>query len=143
VTSGLVDRTGGGDGVAVGVTVAVAVAVTVGVAVAVAVAVAVVLAAPPAGVVVVPPGDREVGVAEGRVSDGRDPEQAATDRDASMVKVAQPTTVSLAPGLVPAMVVRILWASSCVRKMAAAFSRSRSRKGIAGRPGGSRERRWP
>jgi hypothetical protein len=44
--------------------------------------------------------------AEGRVSEGRDPEQAATDRDASIV-TAQPA-VSLALRAVPAMVARIV-----------------------------------
>jgi hypothetical protein len=80
-------------GVAEGVTVAVAVAVVVAVAVAVAVAVLL-------GVVV-----EAAPEAEGRVSEGRDPEQAATDRDARIV-TAQPAA-SLVLRVVPAMVARI------------------------------------
>jgi hypothetical protein len=49
-----------------------------------------------------PAGENGVGVAE-----GEDPVQAETDEEASMVKVAQPATVSLALRLVPMLVVRI------------------------------------
>jgi hypothetical protein len=74
-----------------------------------------------AGVVeAAPEGDNGVGVADGKDCAGADPEQAETDKDASMVKLAQPTA-SLAPGLVPVMVVRILMGSSCLRKMADTF----------------------
>jgi hypothetical protein len=48
------------------------------------------------------PGENVAGVAE-----GEDPVQAETDAEASMVKVAQPTTVNLALSPVPMMVVRI------------------------------------
>lgn len=47
------------------------------------------------------PGENVVGVAE-----GDDPVQAETDADASMVKAAQPTAVSLALNPVPAMTAR-------------------------------------
>jgi hypothetical protein len=47
------------------------------------------------------PGENVVGVAE-----GDDPVQAETDADASMVKAAQPTVVSLALNPVPAMIAR-------------------------------------
>lgn len=50
----------------------------------------------------VPAGENGVGVAE-----GEDPVQAETDAEASMAKVAQPTTVNLALSPVPMMVVRI------------------------------------
>ncbi len=50
----------------------------------------------------VPAGANGVGVGE-----GDDPVQAETDAEASMVKVAQPATVNLAPRPVPMMVVRI------------------------------------
>jgi hypothetical protein len=50
----------------------------------------------------VPPGENEVGVAE-----GEDAVQAETDTEASMVKVAQPMAVNLALSLIPAMVVCI------------------------------------
>lgn len=49
-----------------------------------------------------PAGENGVGAAE-----GEDPVQAETDAEASMVNVAQPTTVNLALNLVPMMVVRI------------------------------------
>jgi hypothetical protein len=78
-------------GVAEGVTVAVAVAVAVAVVVAVAVTPGVVVEAAPE--------------AEGRVSEGRDPEQAATDRDASTVTAQPAASLALRP--VPAMVARI------------------------------------
>jgi hypothetical protein len=58
-----------------------------------------------------PEGDNDDGVADGKDCAGAEPEQAATDKDARMVKVAQPT-VSLAAWLVPVMVVRIFTASS-------------------------------
>ncbi len=48
------------------------------------------------------------GVNFGSVAEGVDPEQAATDAEASMVTVAQPAAVSLAPNPIPAVVVRIL-----------------------------------
>ena len=60
-----------------------------------------------AGVVeAAPEGDNEVGVADGKDCGGKDPEQAETDKDASMAKVAQPAP-SLARGLVPVLVMRI------------------------------------
>jgi hypothetical protein len=60
-----------------------------------------------AGVVeAAPEGDNDVGVVDGKFCEGKDPEQAETDTDARMVKVAQPT-VSLARGLAPVLVVRI------------------------------------
>jgi hypothetical protein len=49
----------------------------------------------------VAPGENVAGVAE-----GEDPVQAETDADASMVKAAQPTVVSLALNPVPAMIAR-------------------------------------
>jgi hypothetical protein len=49
----------------------------------------------------VAPGENVVGVAE-----GEDPVQAETDADASMVKAAQPTVVSLTLNPVPAMIAR-------------------------------------
>ena len=49
----------------------------------------------------VAPGENVVGVAE-----GDDPVQAETEADASMVKAAQPTVVSLALNPVPAMIAR-------------------------------------
>lgn len=52
----------------------------------------------------VPAGENGVGVAE-----GEEPVQAETDAEASMAKVAQPATISLALSPVPMMVVRILW----------------------------------
>jgi hypothetical protein len=52
--------------------------------------------------------DVEVGVGEGSDREGRDPEHAATDRDASMVTVAQPTAVRRARRPVPVMIVRML-----------------------------------
>ncbi|MDQ2874286.1 MAG: hypothetical protein M3Y33_05530 [Actinomycetota bacterium] len=67
-----------------------------------------VLAGRSAGVVeTAPAGDNGVGVTEGKDPEGKDPEQAETSKDASMAKVAQPTTVSLALRFVPVMAVRI------------------------------------
>jgi hypothetical protein len=95
VTTGLADWSGVADGTAEGVTLAVGVA-----------SLAVLLGWLGGVVETAPEDDNGVGVVDGKDCEGRDPEQAETEKDASMVKVAQPTA-SLAPGLVPVMVVRI------------------------------------
>jgi hypothetical protein len=67
------------------------------------------------GLVVSVPLGRDVGVADpvspgenvAGVAGGEEPEQAETDAEASMVKVAQPATVNLPLSPVPMMVVRI------------------------------------
>jgi hypothetical protein len=48
------------------------------------------------------PGENVVGVAE-----GEDPEQAVTDAEASIARVAQPTAATLEPSLLPVMGERI------------------------------------
>ena len=96
-----------------------------------------VLLAPSEGVVeAAPEGDNGVVEADGKDCAGADPEQADTDRDASMVKLAQPTA-SLAPGLVPVMVVRIFTGLLMPAEGGGCHSRSRYRKEIAARPGGA------
>jgi hypothetical protein len=85
---------------------------------ALAVALGVLPLAASAGVVAAPPlGDNEDGVVEGRFCAGNDPEQADTDKDATMVKAAQPMV-----SLVPVMVMRIFMASSCLRRWGSAGS---------------------
>jgi hypothetical protein len=96
-----------------------------------------VLLARSAGVVeAAPEGDNGVVEADGKVCAGADPEQAETDKDASMVKLAQPTA-SLAPGLVPVMVVRIFTGLLMPAEGGGYHSRSRYRKEIAAWPGGA------
>jgi hypothetical protein len=64
-----------------------------------------------------PPGENEVGVAE-----GEDPEQAETNTEASAVTVTQQITLNPALSPVPAMVVRIFYATpSCVQPVPAPF----------------------
>jgi hypothetical protein len=80
----------------------------------------------------VPPGENEVGVAE-----GEDAVQAETDTEASMVKVAQPMAVDLALSLIPAMVVCIFM--DLLMRLAGGWPVSRSRHSEAGR---GREIAW-
>jgi hypothetical protein len=80
-----------------------------------------------------PEGDNGVVEADGKDCAGADPEQADTDRDPSMVK-AQPAA-SLAPGLVPPMVVRIFMGLLMPAEDGGYHSRSRYRKEIAARSG--------
>jgi hypothetical protein len=95
---------GVGDGEWVGVGVSLAEGVVLGVGVPVAVIVTVGEPVGVAGLVPVgdPPGDSDGGVAEGVPL-----VQAATDADASMVTVAQPIALNLAPSGFPAIVGRI------------------------------------
>jgi hypothetical protein len=96
-----------------------------------------------AGVVeAAPEGDNDVGVADGKFCEGKDPEQAETDTDARMVKVAQPT-VSLARGLVPVLVVRIFMGLLMPPEDGGYVSRSRIGREIAFQSGGSRQCRQP
>jgi hypothetical protein len=125
VTTGLADWPGVADWTAEGLPLALGVTL------------AVVLGRSAGVVEAAPEGDNDVGVADGKDCEGKDPEQAETDKDASMVKVAQPT-VSLARGLVPVITVRILWASSCLRKMADTFPGPGIGREIAAQSGGSR-----
>ena len=56
------------------------------------------------------------------IDEGVDPEQAETDAEASMAKVAQPAAVNFVLSLVPVMVMRILYGtSSCIRQLAGPF----------------------
>ena len=74
----------------------------------------------------VAPGENVVGVAE-----GDDPVQAETEADASMVKAAQPTVVSLALNPVPAMIARIFMGPPHASgKVAASFPGRASQTGI-------------
>lgn len=127
VGNGLADGLGVGDGkwlradalaeglalVLADVGLAVTVAVAVGVGVSLGEIVDVAEAVPDGE----PPGENEVGVAE-----GEDPEQAETDTEASAVTVTQPITLNLALSPVPAMVVRIFYGTpSCVQPVPAPF----------------------
>ena len=92
----------------------------------------------------------------GSVAEGVDPAQAATDAEASMVTVAHPAAVSLAPNPVPAVVVRIFMGPPQTSGRSRTVFRSphqdrhrkgnrrsaRSLPGTAG-PGRSRKRRRP
>jgi hypothetical protein len=107
VTTGLADWPGVAESTAEGLSLGVtAEGLSLGV-----VALAVLLGWLVAVVETAPEGDNDVGVADGKDCAGAEPEQAETDKDARMVKVAQPT-VSLAARLVPVMVVRIFTGSS-------------------------------
>jgi hypothetical protein len=120
VTTGLADWLGVADPAAEGLALALGV-----------VALAVLLGRLAGVVEAAPEGDNEVGVVDGKDCEGREPEQAETDKDASMVKVAQPT-VSLALGLVPMMVVRIFMDLLMPPEDGGCVSRSRYRKGNRG-----------